>query len=353
MATEPRTHNDYTVGWICALTKELVAAAAMLDETHPDLLRPPNDHNSYTLGRVSGHNVVVACLPVGEMGNNNSAIIAAQMSATFPSIKFGLMVGIGGGVPKRVRLGDVVVSIPTDEFGGVVQWDFGKTQQGGVFERIGSLNRPPAELLAALTKLQKDYVMKGSKIPHYLEELEKNWPKLVPKYTRSAFLKDVLFRADYAHINNPNDFDIMSEGQSDNGYQEKGEEEKNHCISCDLTQIIHRKPQDMRVHYGLIASGNQVIKDAMFRDEINKKLGGNILCFEMEAAGLMNNFPCLIIRGICDYADSHKNKDWQEHAAAVAAAFAKELLSVVPAQEVEQMPAIESNCLSNIFIVPY
>jgi nucleoside phosphorylase len=99
----------------------------------------------------------------------------------------------------------------------------------------------------------------------------------------------------------------------------------------------------MRVHYGLIASGNQVVKDAEFRDEINKDLGGNVLCFAMEAAGLMNDFPCLVIRGICDYADSHKNKDWQEHAAAVAAAFTKELLSVVPAQEVEQMPAIEGN----------
>jgi nucleoside phosphorylase len=94
----------------------------------------------------------------------------------------------------------------------------------------------------------------------------------------------------------------------------------------------------MRVHYGLIASGNQVIKDASFRDKINKRLGGGVLCFEMEAAGLMNNFPCVVIRGICDYADSHKNKDWQEHAAAVAAAFAKELLEVIPPAQVEESP---------------
>ena len=93
----------------------------------------------------------------------------------------------------------------------------------------------------------------------------------------------------------------------------------------------------MRVHYGLVASGNQVIKDARFRDALNKGLGGNVLCVEMEAAGL-NNFPCVVIRGICDYAVSHKNKNWQEHAAAVAAAFAKELLSVVPAQEVKEKP---------------
>ena len=85
----------------------------------------------------------------------------------------------------------------------------------------------------------------------------------------------------------------------------------------------------MRVHYGLIVSGNKVIKDATLRDNLNKELGGNVFCVEMEAAGLMDNFPCIVIRGICDYADSHKNKDWQEHAAAVAAAFAKELLGYV------------------------
>jgi nucleoside phosphorylase len=99
----------------------------------------------------------------------------------------------------------------------------------------------------------------------------------------------------------------------------------------------------MIVHYGLIASGNQVVKDAAFRDMLIKSLEGDVLCIEMEAAGLMNDFPCIVIRGICDYSDSHKNKDWQEHAAAVAAAFAKELLSVVPAQEVEQMLTIKSN----------
>ncbi|KAH9209105.1 nucleoside phosphorylase domain-containing protein [Leptodontidium sp. 2 PMI_412] len=343
------THNDYTIGWVCALPKELIAAAAMLDETHPDLPRQPNDHNAYTLGRVGGHNVVVACLPKGEIGNNNSATVAARMTSTFPSIKFGLMVGIGGGVSTSVRLGDVVVSTPTDRFGGVVQWDFGKTEQGGIFERTGALNRPPTELLAALTKLEKEHAMKGSKIPQYLEELKKNWPRLVPKYIRSESLKDVLFRADYNHVGSSAICDIgtsgsgAKEGEEEEDDEEEDEEEGRHCIHCDQSKIFRRKPRDMRVHYGLIASGNQVIKDAAFRDKINTKLGGKVLCFEMEAAGLMNDFPCIVIRGICDYADSHKNKDWQEHAAAVAAAFTKELLSVVPPQEVEQMPAIKSN----------
>ena len=96
------------------------------------------------------------------------------------------------------------------------------------------------------------------------------------------------------------------------------------------------KPRNVRVHYGLIASGNQVIKDAKTRDTLNESLGGNFLCVEMEAAGLMNDFPCIVIRGISDYADSQKNKDWQEHAAAVAAASAKELLEYVQPSEVDR-----------------
>lgn len=200
MPLGPWTHNDYTVGWVCALPKELVAATAMLDEIHTDLPKPPSDQNAYTLGRVGEHNVVIACLPKGEIGNNNSATVATRMTSTFPSIKFGLLVGIGGGVPKLVRLGDVVVSTPTDGFGGVVQWDFGKAEQGGSFKRTGALNSPPSALLTALTKLERDHEMKGSKMPKYLEDLKKNWPKLVPKYIRSEAWRDVLFRADYDHV---------------------------------------------------------------------------------------------------------------------------------------------------------
>jgi hypothetical protein len=79
----------------------------------------------------------------------------------------------------------------------------------------------------------------------------------------------------------------------------------------------------------LIASGNQVIKSGWKRNQISRELGG-VLCFEMEAAGLMNEFPCVVIRGICDYADAHKNKEWQEYAAAVAAAYTKELITTLP-----------------------
>ncbi|CAI7636252.1 unnamed protein product [Penicillium pancosmium] len=331
MDTEPKTHNEYTVGWVCALPKEQTAATAMLDRRHAGLPKPQNDPNTYTLGSVGSHNVVIACLPKGQIGNNSAASVASWMISTFPSIKFGLMVGIGGGVPPKVRLGDVVVSTPVGQFPGVVQWDFGKAKEGGSFERTGSLNNPPASLLTALTALETEHDLVGSRIPQYLEELRERWPRLVSKYLPSD-LQDILFKADYEHASRHALKDL--DDASDAG-EEKGEEEEESCRLCDKTQVVKRKPREMSVHFGLIASGNQVIKDADFRNKLNKDLGGHLLCIEMEAAGLMNNFPCLVIRGICDYADSHKNKDWQGYAAVVAAAFAKEFLAFLQPIDVE------------------
>ncbi|KAF4987864.1 hypothetical protein FDECE_15273 [Fusarium decemcellulare] len=337
-------HGDYTVGWVCALPKEQTAATAMLDIRHPDLPKPPTDHNTYTLGTVGNHNVAIACLPKGKYGTNSAAIVATRMLDTFPSIKFGLMVGIGGGIPPKVRLGDVVVSTPTDQYPGVVQWDFGKAEKGGQFRRIGALNNPPSELLTALAKLETAHEMKGSQIPRHLNELATKWPALVPKYLKSDSLKDPLLsstglrddRARWQALFSMICATIVSlfmfllgrqafsprRPAAENGLVDRGGQKAS---------------RDMQVHYGLIASGNQVVKDAVFRDELSRRMNGNVLCLEMEAAGLANDFSCFVIRGICDYADSGKNKEWQEHAAAVAAAFAKELLSVVPAHEVSQM----------------
>jgi hypothetical protein len=62
------------------------------------------------------------------------------------------MVGIGGGIPSNeydIRLGDVVVSLPSDQAGGVIQFDLGEEEIGG-FKRVGSLNKPPKLLRATV-----------------------------------------------------------------------------------------------------------------------------------------------------------------------------------------------------------
>jgi nucleoside phosphorylase len=303
--------EDYTVGWVCALPIELAAAQEMLDEEH---ITPEHnnahDTNIYTCGTIGKHNVVIACLPGGHIGTNSAAAVANQMKSTFTSTRFGLMVGIGGGVPGEadIRLGDIVVSKPHKVHGGVVQYDSGKTTPGG-FQRTGSLNSPPGILLSAVSNVQAQHNRQKGHLSEYLLKLAKR----LPGFGREAAGPDTLFEAGYNH--------------------ELGE---TTCERCDQDRLVVRKTQRQEpvVHYGTIASGNQVMRDAAQRDKISADLGG-VLCFEMEAAGLMNSFPCLVIRGICDYADSHKNKQWQDYAAGTAAAYAKELMSVVPSSRVQ------------------
>ncbi|KAF3915743.1 hypothetical protein ABW20_dc0100380 [Dactylellina cionopaga] len=334
--TGPKTHNDYTVGWVCALPKEQTAATAMLDEIHANIPKPPNDRNTYTLGSIGPHNIVIACLPLGRVGAISAAAAAIQMVDTFPAIKVGLMVGIGAGIPPKVRLGDVVVSVPGGKLPGVVQWDSGDATEGGVFERTGALDNPPTVLLTALTKLETEYELTGSKIPEYLQQLKERFPRLAHKYLRSDQHEDILFKPDYSHVSKSaaGDEEDEEDEEDDEEYEEDGEDEEETCRFCDKKKTVKRKPRDMRVHYGLIASGHQTIEDAKLRDKLNKDLGGSVLCVELEAAGLLNNFPCIVVRGICDYADSHKNKNWQEHAGAVAAAFAKELLGHIQPSDI-------------------
>ncbi|TKA72754.1 hypothetical protein B0A49_04593 [Cryomyces minteri] len=317
MSQPRRTRQDYTIGVICALATEKAAVEVMLDEEHPCLDKIEGDDNDYTFGSIGFHNIAVACLPDGKTGNNSAATVAKDMLRSFP-IKIGLMVGIGGGVWSEevdVRLGDVVVSQPEGKDGGVVQWDFGKTEQGGVFRRTGSLNGPPRVLLNALQNIKTRHLRARNKLPEHLSKMVMNNPHMAEKFGHQGAEHDLLFRPSYGH--------------------KSGET----CAECDVHELVERLPartsSDPVIHYGKIASGNQVVKDSVTRDEVAKREG--IICFEMEAAGLMDTFPCLVIRGISDYADSHKNKRWQPYAAATAAAFAKELLGVISKQGVEEL----------------
>src|SRR5579871_5868097 len=101
MANRRLCREEYSVGWVCALPIELAAAQLMLDEEHHHPGQESYNTNLYTLGRIGEHNVVIACLPAGQPGTNSAATVAVQMKSAFPSLRFGLMVGIGGGVPSE------------------------------------------------------------------------------------------------------------------------------------------------------------------------------------------------------------------------------------------------------------
>jgi nucleoside phosphorylase len=315
--------GDYTVGWICALSTEYVAAQAFLDDKHegPEYVSP-SDNNDYTLGKVGRHNVVIAVLPDGEYGTASAAIVARDMLHSFPNVRIGLMVGIGGGAPTRqhdIRLGDIVVSAPRDGNGGVFQYDFGKTIQDQSFRTTGFLNQPPTVLRTAINGLKAQYESEEHQLEAAINSVLEKKARLRKKYKRPDQSNDRLYQSEIIHP--PNDVTGCATVCGDNPSKlilrpERGENEDN-----------------LEIHYGLIASANQLMKDARVRDRL--AVEKDVLCFEMEAAGLMNHFPCLVIRGICDYSDSHKNKEWQGYAAMAAAAYAKDLLCRIHPNAVE------------------
>jgi hypothetical protein len=169
------SHGEFQVGWICALPIEAAAARQMLDKNFGILQEQDNaDTNSYTLGRIGKHNVMITCLPGGQYGTTSATVVAINMMRTFSkSLRIGLMVGIGGGIPSAdhdIRLGDIVVSYPDGCYGGMIQYDMGKIGNDGKLHRTGSLNSPPRSLLTALNNMRAAELDSDPFYPSYLRE---------------------------------------------------------------------------------------------------------------------------------------------------------------------------------------
>jgi nucleoside phosphorylase len=261
MPARTLSRQSYSVGIICVLDVEKAAVKATLDEEHNSVQTTAGDDNVYTFGRIGVHNVVVACLPAGVMGTVSATVVAKDMMRSF-LIKVGLMVGICGGVRSEkadIRLGDIVVSQPDGAHGGVVQWDYGKMENDGVFRRTGTLNKPPRPLLNAVQSLKSRHMLKDSKVNEHLATIFVKYPRLVDRFGYQGQKHGELFEADYKHTG----------GET--------------CVSCDRSRLVSNRPYRTddrpQIHYGNIASGDKVIKDGPTRDRIAKD--EDILCFEM------------------------------------------------------------------------
>lgn len=249
------SHDDYTVAWICALPMEMAVAKALLDEVHRSLPQPYTDQNSYMLGEISGCNVVVAALPTGSYGTTSIAIVASGILSSFPKIQYVLLVGIGAGVPSDkadIRLGDVVVGVPEDGKGSLLQYDLGKHDIHKTFKTTETFNGPPKALLNALLSIERDTFIHGSRLPEILKNALKRNSALSNVFGFPGYEKDLLFNASYTHVKPSLD-----------------------CSECSRERLISRPPRPSNrphVHYGLIASVNQIIKDNLFRDRLAKEL---------------------------------------------------------------------------------
>ncbi|KAK4243173.1 kinesin light chain 3 [Corynascus novoguineensis] len=335
----PATRAAFEIAVICALPIEADAVDALFDH-HWDDDGPPydkaaGDPNAYSTGAIGRHNVVLAHMP--GMGKASAAAVAAHCRASFPNIKLALIVGVCGVVPFRpgssetaeTVLGDVIVSE------SVVQYDLGQRLPEQFVTKdtlLDALGRPNTEIRTQLAKLKglRGRKMLQSKMAGYMDVLRRE-PELAAAYPGAA--QDRLFEATYRHV---------SDGKS--------------CEECACEGKLVRRTRleqgdgQPAVHFGLIASGDTVMKSGEDRDDIARKAG--IIGFEMEGAGVWDIFPCVVIKGACDYADSHKNKGWQRYAAATAAACMKAFLDHWVPSLPESLPPPEQPT-GPWFLVPY
>ncbi|KAH7121585.1 nucleoside phosphorylase domain-containing protein [Dactylonectria macrodidyma] len=304
--------KDFEIGLLCALTIEADAVEALFDDywdDGPSYEEDRGDTNAYTLGSIGCHNVVLAYMP--NMGKTSAANVATHLSRSFPNIKLAIVVGICGVVPfspvkkDEIILGDVIVSE------GIIQYDFARRLPEGLVRKDShqeALGRPPAEVRSILAKLKgrRGQQKWQNEMVTHLNKLQ-NDPGLKAGYPGAQ--NDKLFQASYRHRK-----DSLTCQQA----------------GCQGTVDRHRLTQGITqptIHFGLIGSADTVMKSGLERDVIANR--EKILGFEMESAGVWDTVPsCLVIKGACDYADSHKTKAWQQYAAATAAACTKAFLTI-------------------------
>jgi nucleoside phosphorylase len=306
------------------------------DEDGDPYGRAAGDNNTYTTGRIANHNVVLVVLP--GIGNTGVAGAAASIRSSYGSLTLALLVGICGGVPivdgDEALLGDVIISK------SLIQYDFGRQYTDSfvtkhtIEDALGRANRDIRGLIASLeTELGRERL--HDKAAQHLKRLQ---GAAVRKRRRANYrypgpAEDKLFAPDYPHRHREACAVCASEGAE---FCETAAHTSCIDLGCDEGRLIARErlreklsmgpdeAQCPETFIGRVASGNTVVKSAKHRDHMAARHG--VIAFEMEGAGARDEIPCIIVKGICDYADSHKNKRWQDFAAATAASVARAML---------------------------
>jgi nucleoside phosphorylase len=328
----PFSRDEFAIAIICALTLEAEAVEDLFDETYDRLSvfykKQPRDDNAYINGKIGDHNVVLCYMP--GMGKGSAASVASSLKISYKRIEVALVVGICGGAPypsagEEIFLGDVIIS------DAVVEYDFGRQYPGG-FERKtdvkDTLGRPNREIRSILAGLQakRSRMDLQAKMLQHLQAIQ----EMQPDWRRPSSADDVLFEALYQHKHyslTSSPMCLCLDGMSDDVCKAALD---TTCTSlgCDEGRICRRRHctehYSPRVHIGTVASADTVMKSGEHRDNLVKLEG--VIGFEMEGAGVWDNISCIIIKGVCDYADSHKDKAWQAYAAATGAATAKAFL---------------------------
>ncbi|KAK2740866.1 pfs domain-containing protein [Colletotrichum kahawae] len=317
-------NEEFLVAWITSNSSQTNAAKKHFDRIYGEPTRKAaRDTNRYTLGAMGDHQVVLTELPEGDNEPHLSAAAEAVggMMRTFDRIRVALFIGTGSGVPDSehdVRLGDVVVSTS-----GATQLDYDTSVNAIAFRSAGEVVRAPECVKTAAKELVGRYQTSANALALAILRATEG----VAPHQRPGDEFDILYKPSSTHV------EIVDEPCS---------------VSCGTDKSkLKARPQSRRkdedkvvVHLGSIASSHIPIRDPDVRDKLAS--GGHVLCFDTEAAGLMNTFPYLLIRGIADYADTHSSRMWRGYAGAAACAYARHLMHVLDKEDVKEVDTIEA-----------
>lgn len=334
----PQTRRDFKVAIICALPLEAENVQSVFDRCWEDedkqYGKAEGDQNAYTTGVIGSHSVVLAHMP--NMGSTSASAVAAGLRSSFRGIQLVLVVGICGVVPvhektqEEIVLGDIIIST------AVIQYDFGRQYPNGFQEKKkieDSLGRASPEIRSVLNMLQTRQNRK--RLTKYLALLvqSEDFQREVPAAKYPDAIRDRLYEASYTHQHRSG-VDICDKCDNNLETCSKSCDE----LGCDEGKLIirnrHSLPKTIDrallpdnipfIHFGRFGSANTVMKSGVDRDRIAK--ADEVIAFEMEGAGIWDQYPTVVIKAACDYADSHKHKYWQAYAAATAAACMKAFL---------------------------
>ncbi|KAM0327013.1 hypothetical protein ACHAQA_006136 [Verticillium albo-atrum] len=270
------------------------------------------------------------------MGTNSAAGASAGLRMSYGSVKLALIVGICGGLPQIAQrdafLGDVIIS------SSIVQYDYGRQYPGRfavkntIEDSLARASRGVRGLLAQFrTELGRERLQsKSAQHLTRLQDLAKRKRRRA-KYQRPDRSQDHAYEPAYMHRHRADcttcsdELGIICDPASEAACTVLGCEESARVARDIQTESGDYEPE---IFIGRVGSGNTVMKSGLDRDRIANQ--HKIIAFEMEGAGAWDEMPCLVIKGICDYADSHKNKDWQDFAAATAAAVARAVIERCP-----------------------
>ncbi|EQB53738.1 hypothetical protein CGLO_06529 [Colletotrichum gloeosporioides Cg-14] len=372
----PSRREDFGVALICALPIEFDAVALAFDETWPgnQFGKAPGDYNAYTLGRIGSQNAVLVLLH--KMGKTSAASATTSLRHSFPSVNLAFLCGICGGVPNpspdiEILLGDVIISET------VIQYDYGRQYPSKFAHKNTAsdvLGMPVKEIRSFLARLKTDFGRDElrDRIPNTMEQIQRkavasgHWSK----YLRPGIDTYVLFRADYLHrhrqkpgcgCDNNTVCDQATSAscadlQCDPGFHMLRRRLNGHIEETSGQEAISdtlKPPPPPQVFVGTVGSGDTVMKSGEHRDMMAQQ--HSIIAFEMEGAGVWDEIPCIIVKSVCDYADSHKNKMWQGFAAVAAASATKAVLNMYNFATAPTVTTYASHAEEPdpVFIVPY